>query len=175
MNIEVTAISIVDILSISTAFMLGLLFLTSKSKNNKANIFLGLFLWSLSTEVLASFLDGQEMEPPIIATGSLTLPLLFLYIIKTLDYRFKAWHILLVLPFLTEFAEIVPEAFYYIFSILLLLYILKLLKKHQRKLGDFYSDTENKTLSWIKILFMFICFSTCFGVWKTLSGYNLNL
>lgn len=174
MTIEISLLSIIDILSIATAFMLGLLFLTSKSKNNKANIFLGLFLWSLTTEVLASFLDGQETEIPVIATGLLTLPLLFLYIIKTLNFRFKGWYIVLVLPFLFEFTEIVPEPFYYIFSILLLLYILKILKKHQQKLGDFYSYTENKTLSWIKTIIYIYLFFYIFWIIEDLIGLQFE-
>lgn len=174
MTLEISPLSIIDILSIATAFMLGLLFLTSKSKNNKANIFLGLFLWSLTTEVLASFLDGQETETPIIATCLLTLPLLFLYVIKTLNYRFKSWYIVLVLPFLFEFTEIVPEPFYYIFSILLLLYILKILNKHQQKLGDFYSYTENKTLSWIKTIVYTYLFFNIFWIVEELIGLQFE-
>ncbi len=159
MIIEISPTSIFDILSISTAFMLGLLFLTSKSKNNKANVFLSLFLWSLTIEISTSFLDGQEINYTLIDTGLLTLPLLFLYVIKTLNYRFKLWYILLVIPFLTQFTNTVPTVFYYGFNVFLLLCILKILKKHKEKLGDFYSDIENKTLSWIKtIVYIYLFF-----------------
>lgn len=174
MTLEISFLSIIDLLSIATAFMLGLLFLTSKSKNNKANIFLSLFLWSLTTEVLASFLDGQETEIPIIATGLLTLPLMFLYVIKTLNYRFKGWYIVLALPFLFEFTGIIPEPFYYIFSILLLWYILKILNKHQQKLGDFYSYTENKTLSWIKTIIYIYLFFNVFWIIEDIIGLQFE-
>lgn len=174
MTLEISFLSIIDILSIATAFMLGLLFLTSKSKNNKANIFLGLFLWSLTTEVLASFLDGQETEITIISTGLLTLPLLFLYVIKTLNYKFKSWYIVLILPFLFEFIEIIPEPLYYIFSIILLWYILKILNKHQQKLGDFYSYTENKTLSWIKTIIYIYLFFNIFWIVEELIGLQFE-
>lgn len=43
MTLEISLIDIFDISSISTAFMLGLMFITFKSKNNKANVFPGVF------------------------------------------------------------------------------------------------------------------------------------
>lgn len=159
MYIEIYPEYIIDLISISTAFMLGLLFITSKSKNNKANIFLGLFLWSLASEVLGSVLEWQDIELPAIASGLLTLPLLFLYIIRTLNYRLKSWYILLIIPFITELTGIISEMVYYIAGILFMLYILHILNKHRQQLGDFYSDTENKTLSWIRsIIYIFLFF-----------------
>ncbi len=174
MNVEISPIGIFDILSMSTAFMLGLLFLTSKSKNNKANVFLGLFLWSLSSEVLASFLGGQEIKFEPISTGLLTLPLLFLYVIKTINYKLRPWYILLVIPFFTEFTGVIPGIFYYAFSIFILIYILKILEKHQQKLGDFYSDTENKTLSWIKSIVYIYLFFNVFWIVEDLIGLKFE-
>ncbi len=174
MTIEVSPISVFDILSIANALMLGVLFITSRSKNNKANIFLGLFLFSLAIEVLASFLDGQDLNLPIMDTGLLTLPLLFLYVIKTLNYRFKLWYSLLLIPFLTEFTRVIPAVFYYGFSIVLLLYILRILKRNRSKLGDFYSDIEHKTLSWIKGIIYIYLFFHVFWIIEDLVGLQFE-
>jgi hypothetical protein len=97
--VKIDVLSLFDVLSITTAFMLGLLFLTTKSKNNNANIFLWFFLWSLTTEVLQSLIDGQEIENvEMYATGALTLPLLFLYVIKTLNYKLKPAYLIFLIP-----------------------------------------------------------------------------
>lgn len=158
--IEISLINILDILSISTAFMLGLLFLTTKSKNNKANVFLGLFLWSMTSEILSNFLDRESLDFSIVNTVSLTLPLFFLYVIKTLNYKFKLIYSLFAIPLLLEVLGIDPSHFIqYGICLLLLFYILKILKNHHKRLGDFYSDIENKTLSWAKnITYVYIFF-----------------
>ncbi|MBA6156261.1 helix-turn-helix transcriptional regulator [Tenacibaculum sp. S7007] len=169
--IELSVLSVLDILSIATAFMLGLLFLTTKSKNNKANIFLGLFLWSLVTEVSQSFIDGQEIDNVnTFTTASLTLPLLFLYIIKTLNYKFKFIYLVLLIPFIWDVLGFSSEIIGYVFSFLILIYALDILKKHKVKLGDFYSDVENKTFSWVKTIIYIFLFFNVFWVIEDLVG-----
>ncbi|CAL2091445.1 helix-turn-helix domain-containing protein [Tenacibaculum sp. 190524A02b] len=174
MNIEITIVSIFDILSISTAFTLGLLFITSKSKNNKANIFLGLFLWSLSTEVFTSFIDGQEIDVSIIYSGSITISLLFLYVIKTLNHRYETWHILLITPLLDELTDIIPFFLFFTFNIFLLLYTFNILIKHLKNLEDFYSNIENRTLSWIKNIICIYLFFHSFWVIEDLIGLKFE-
>ena len=111
--VEINLFSLFDILSIATAFMLGLLFLTTKSKNNKANIFLGLFLWSLATEVLQSLIEGQEIESvEIFGAGVLTLPLLFLYVVKTLNYKLKTIYLFFLAPLFIESLGFLPIYFF---------------------------------------------------------------
>lgn len=175
--IEINILSLFDILSIATAFMLGLLLLTTKSKNNKANIFLGFFLWSLTTEVLQSLLDGQGIESlKIYATGSLTIPLLFLYIIKTLNYKLKLIYIVFLIPFFIEILGYSSTSFFYTLSLTILIYTLSILKKHKIKLGDFYSDTETKTLSWIHMIIYIFLFFHIFWIIEDLVGLqNENL
>lgn len=166
---------IIDIVSCSTAFMLGLLFITAKSNNNKANIFLGLFLWSLSAEVLETVTYGlfddenlffQELK--VFRTTLFTLPFLLLYVNQSINSAFKKWYLLLFLPgifynifyFLYEGIDIeIFKYAEYVFNIALLLYILNVLKIHKRNANAFYSDLEHKTLSWIKaIVFIFLGF-----------------
>lgn len=164
--VDFNLLTILDVLSITTAFMLGLLFITSKSDNKKANIFLGLFLWSLSVEVFESFIQSVEGGIFSVFQSSLfTIPFLVLYINKTLNRKFSWFYYLLFLP--GTFLNLgVSETVYleyieYVFNISLLIFILKMVKRHQEKIGDFYSDIENKTLSWIKmIVYIFLFFHT---------------
>jgi len=152
MILEISLIDIFDIFSISTAFMLGLMYITFKSKNNKANVFLGVFLWSLAIEVLFSFLAGQELKVPLFLSGILTLFLLFLYVIATLNYRFKTIYLLSLLPIIAEIIGILPVIISNIFGVIILVYILIILHRHQEKLGSFFSEIDNKTLSWVKTI-----------------------
>lgn len=175
MTLEVSPIDLFDIFSISTAFMLGLLFITSKSRNNRANVFLGLFLWSLSFEVLGSFLNGHQVIMPIVTSGLLTLFFLFLYIIKTLNYQVKLWYLLLVFPISTEIIGIFPVFITYVLSIFILVFILMVLKRHQQKLGDFYSETENKTLSWIKAIIYIYLFFYFFWIVEDIVGLKYEI
>lgn len=174
MNVEISPLGIVDILSISFSFMLGLLFLTSRSKNNKANKYLGLFLWALSVEVLDSFLSGQDINFEIVPAGLLTLPLLFLYIIKTLNYNLKLWYLLLIIPFLFEFFISLSVVVHYGSSIVLLAYILRILHHHKEKVGDYYSETDNKTLSWMKSIVYIYLFFYAFWITEDLVGLEFE-
>ncbi len=177
MNIEITAINIVDILSISTAFMLGLLFLTSKSRKNRANVFLGLFLWSLSIGVLISFLDGKEVELPFLSSVSaLTLPFLFLYVLKTLNQKFKPIFILLFVPFVVELLGLFQNSFIqYGVSLVILCYTLIIIQKNQKKLGDYYSDIENKTLLWMKTIIYIYFFFYAFWILEDLIALKFEV
>ncbi|CAM1351496.1 MULTISPECIES: helix-turn-helix domain-containing protein [Tenacibaculum] len=164
-TIDFSFYSILDILSISTAFMLGLLFITSKSNNKKANIFLGLFLWSLTIEIFGSFSQSvNELENYNNIQSSLfTIPFLLLYTIQTLNEKIKAYCYLLFIPgFILNFVpveNIVTKYFEYLFNILLLINITIILKKNQNRIGDFYSNIENKTFVWLKaIVYIFFTF-----------------
>ncbi len=169
--VKIDVLSLFDILSIATAFMLGLLFLTTKSKNNKANIFLGLFLWSLMTEVLQSLVDGQEIDNiEIYATGTLTLPLLFLYVINTLSYKIKPIYIVFLTPLFVEILGFSLISFFYTISLIILTYTLYILKNHKIRLGDFYSDIETKTLSWINMIVYVFLFFHVFWIIEDLVG-----
>ncbi len=157
---EISLSSIIDILSISTAFMLGLLFITSKSKNKKANLFLGSFLWSLTLEVLVPFMETINedlLNTP--NTELFTIPFLFLYINQTLNRPFSWLYSLFFIPGILANFNISISFFEYVFNISILLLIIKELKKHQQKIGDFYSDIENKTLYWMyTIVYVFLAF-----------------
>ncbi len=176
MNITVSLIDIVDILSISTAFMLGLLFLTSKSRKNRANVFLGLFLWSLAIEVLLSFLEGKNVELSfLLPIPALTLPFLFLYVLKTLNHKIKPIFGLLLVPFVLELFNISPNPFIqYGVSLFILFYTLRLLQKNKEKLGEYYSDMENKTLLWIRTIVYIFLFFYAFWITEDLIGLKFE-
>lgn len=167
MQIELSFLVIIDILAIATAFMLGLLFLTVKTENRKGNIFLGLFLWSLTIEILGTLAQNTvEKEFIIVQTSLFTILFLFLYVQQTINNDFKKWYIFLFIPgiFLNLLIWLIDEnpnirIFEYIFNIGLLLFILKTLQNHKKNVSHYYSNMEYKTLSWIKtIVFLFLGF-----------------
>ncbi|WP_442264777.1 helix-turn-helix domain-containing protein [Tenacibaculum sp. ZS6-P6] len=155
---------IIDILSIATSLMLGFLFITLKSTNKKANIFLALFLWSLCLEVFYSLTETiDEFSVTVLNTGFLTMPLLFFYVNATLNKQKSFYLLVLFLPwfltviFFTE-NEYIKYA-EYIFNITILILILKKIKEVQIRVKDFYSEIENKTLTWIRtIVFIYLFF-----------------
>lgn len=174
---DLNIVSIVDVLSIATAIMLGFLFVTLKSKNRKANVFLGAFLWALAIEVLESFLESvsfEEVEIQIIQTTLATIPLLLLYVQSTLKFKFKVVYLLLFLPFiisnLIDFPEEFIKFFEYIFNLILLFVILKSIKEHQNKITDYYSDIENKTLLWIQTIVYIFLFFHIFWILEDIIG-----
>lgn len=164
-TIELNFFTVLKILSTSTSFMLGLLFLTSKSKNNKANVFLGLFLWSLAVEVFGSFMEISYIKKiSYINLDLLTIFFLFLYVIKTFHYTLKPIYILLIIPFLLVFFNVIPSFIHYVFNMLLLICIIKLIRGHQQKLRIYYSNIENRTLTWVKTIVYILLFFHFFWI-----------
>lgn len=163
MQLELHFTNIIDLFSFTTAFMLGLLFLSIKSNNRKANIFLALLLWSLSLEVLNVLIENIESSFPMILTSLFTLPLLLFYILKTINKNIHPSIYLILLPgialnFIYDNLLIWHLA-EYIFNLAILAYSLVLLKKHSVEVNNFYSDLENKSLQWIRIiLYVFLAF-----------------
>jgi len=163
MNFELHIINIVDLLSISTAFLLGLVFVFVKSKKNKSNIFLGLFLWSLTLEVFTTLVSSLDYDAHMLDSSTFTIPLLCLYIVSVLGYRIHLWYGLLLLPCISQVIDILPFSLDWICNIGVLCFILYVLASHNKKIGAYYSDIENKTLSWIKgIVYVYLFFH---GLW----------
>ncbi len=160
MTLDLSLISIIDVLSVSTALMLGFLFFTVKSDNKRANLFLGLFLWSLTIEILDTVLQGFSEELNMgMSTVLFTIPLLLLYVNQTVKNELVKWYVLLFIPGILinalDYLEIDMEIFLffdYVFNISILLHILKILNQHKGNVSNFYSDLEHKTLSWIKTI-----------------------
>ncbi len=177
MNLEITFFSFIDIISFSTALMMGLLFINNKTKNLKANIYLSLFLWSLSIEILGSLASYAIFMPlnfyfNVIVTSAYlcTIPLLFFYVIKTIDKTISRKASVLFLPSIVVLLlSLIPSIWDvvlkstvfigYLFNGTILFYTYIRLNKHGVKVKNYYSDIENKTLKWIKsILYIFAIF-----------------
>ena len=174
-------LSIIDVLSIATSLMLGFLFVTLKSKNQKANWFLGLFLWSLAIEVLRTFLESvefEEIEIHVLQTSLATISLLFLYVRQTFNLTVNFKYILLFIPFiivnLFSFPEEITKWFEYFFNSILLVLLLKDLKHHQVNIKDYYSDIENKSLNWIKTIVFIYLFFYAFWIIEDILGIANN-
>lgn len=184
MSLELSIDSIVDILTLATALMLGFLFLTVKTENKKANLFLGLFLWSLTIEVLGVLTQSiSEDVFNIPITGLFTILFLFLYVNQTINNTLKKWYLLLFIPGVVingiNYLNIdinLLEIFDYIFNIFLLVYILNTLKQHKNNISNYYSDLEHKTLSWIKtIVFIYLGFHVLWIVEDIISFKNEDI
>lgn len=166
-------LSIVDILSISTAFMLGILFTFSKTKNRKANIFLGLFLWSLSLEVLGSFLESaQGISFAIPNTTLFTIPFLLFYVRKTLDLKINFYYLFLFIPGIVINFYPIEHFIEYLFNIPILIFVLMMLKTHRSLLGEYFSALENKTLAWIKTIVFIFLFFHFFWIAEDIVGFQ---
>jgi len=175
MEFDINLFSIADILSCSTALMLGFLFFTSKSYNKRANIFLGLFLVSLSIEVLGTLIEFIDDDLYLPDTSLFTIPFLFFYVIFTINYKKrKLFSLLFLLGIISNIFD-VDVLFYiatYIFNISVLLYILYILKVHKSAVNNYYSDIEFKTLKWIKlIVFIYLGFNLLWII-EDIIGWN---
>ena len=170
-----------ELLSGFSAIMIGLLFLTVKSKNRIANIFLVIFLWCLAWLILTGLYfdygDYKQIEVAEILDFNPVLflfPALFLYIIITINKSFNYWYLLLFLPGVVfnsipfqenSILDIIDILLFPIISLTLMVIAFRILIKHNKKAENYYSELEYKTLSWIKsiiitvfILHFFIIF-----------------
>ena len=157
---------------LSNSTVLGLAFLVAKSSNRRANIFLGLFFWSIACNSLNDLLsefqinEGLGVSLFIVEPFLLNLPLLFLYLLATMNKEIRTWHFLLFLPgvlhnvliragglFLEEGVTTIFETIVYFLEIVLLVYAYSLLQYHHKRIVHYYSDLENKTLTWLKSIF----------------------
>lgn len=148
------------------SLMIGLLFLTIQSKNKKGNIYLGLFLLSISINLLNDFINEFDISRFIFEPFLFILPLLFFYLLVTTNKKVREWHYLLILPgvihnlFLhfphvfTKNTITIYETTIYLLEIILTVYAFKILQNHYKSLSNYYSDFEYKTLKWLKSIFV---------------------
>ncbi len=159
----------------STTAFLGILFFTIKSENRKANIFLGLFLWSIAIHIYNDFLYDSFFNhyahhirflfEPLL----LTIPFLFFYLLATINWDIKTGYYSLFVPgivhnlllysddrVLPENGLTIYETTFYILGIVLIVIAIQILHKHQKNISDYYSDIEHKSLLWLRRLFILI-------------------
>ena len=156
----------------SNAIVLSILFFSIKSKNKKANTYLGLFLLSIVVQIFNDFLSELPIEEElgislfIVEPFLFVLPFLFFYLLTTINKKIENWHYLLFIPgivhnvllhadgfFLTENTVTNYEATIYFLEIALMFYAFRILQNHEEKLADFYSDLDSKSLTWLKSIF----------------------
>lgn len=176
-----------NLLSGFSAIMIGLLFLTVKSKNRIANIFLVLFLWCLSwlilTDILYIFYDEELLESyPVFKFNSVLflVPSLFLYIIITINKSLNKWCLLFFLPGIIDnvfpfeehsLIDNVFDAFSIAINFILLILAFRTLTKHKKEVANFYSVLEQKTLSWIKSIIIIVFVLLLFSIFGEIADY----
>ncbi|MDN5204656.1 helix-turn-helix domain-containing protein [Fulvivirgaceae bacterium BMA10] len=169
MIFKVSPITLLEIVSCSLAVMLGLLFLTRKFNNRRANIFLGIFLFSLAIEIVSPIIDAinelnqTNLDFPF--TSSLfTLPLLLFYIVFTINKEInKKWYLLflpgIVINLASVHDHIYLRQFEYAFNAALLFWMINIIKSHGHRVLDYYSSTEHKLIKWLyTIIVIFLLF-----------------
>jgi len=188
MQITLDFIQFFDLLSFTTAFVLGLLFIF---KSPKANVYLGIFLFSLGLEVFQVFCATiAEYNTFSVETSSLvSLPSLvfLLFYVQHNIYGCitkKSWGLLIIGVVLTvltpsiigESDAIFLRIIDYIFNLFIILYIFKMLFKHKKSVINYYSELELKTLSWIKtILYIYLGFYLLWITEDIVSLFNQEL
>ena len=161
LEMEINVFTLVDVFSIATAVMLGVLFLTVKSENRRANIFISLFLICLSCEVLSVLMESiTENEIRLVQSSLFTMPFLLLYSKQTINSPIRYYYYLLFLPGIIF--NIIGETIIlveYCFNIFILLYINNFLKKHKQRVENYYSNLELLSLKWMRVIvFIFLGF-----------------
>lgn len=172
MVIENLFLVFINMFVFSNALVLGFLFLISRSKNKKGNVFLGLFLWCIAINLFNDFhiifsIEGRlGVSLFIVEPFLFTLPFLFFYLLVTINKKIENSHYLLFVPgivhnvllhfdglFLIENIVTNYEATIYFLEIVIMIYAFRILQNHEEKLVDFYSDLDNKSLTWLKSIF----------------------
>jgi len=171
MQFTLEFIQIIDLMAFTTAMILGFVFLFKSPESNR---YLGLFLLSLSIEIMQVFgsvlseINSFNIDIPI-HTSLLTMVFLLFYVQQNIsgNIQKKLWVLILPAIIFNIVLQLFPfenEPIWlrfveYAFNIGTIVYTFKLLKRHENNVVNYYSDLEQKTLWWIKsILFVFIGF-----------------
>ena len=162
---------LINTVTVGASFMIGLLFLSAHFKNKRGNIYLGLFLWNLSYMQLSEIEGDNFLSTLEIPFESILFILVFLffYLLKTINKPIKKWYWLLFIPGIVMNIVLITSTdtegirdrigvlnIFYFFNLVLVLYVLKILRNHKKKVNNYYSNVEQKTLSWLKSLIYFI-------------------
>ncbi len=159
-----------EVFIFTNAIFLGVLLSLRPSRIKHANLFLSLFLFSLSLELLPDIL---EEEGYFLETSFLTVPLLFLYVKQLASAKVRLGHYLLLIPALLSnvlveilppespdiLVEILVQIPFYTFNLYLLFSMNKSISEHQRSLEDRFANLESRTLNWVKgLVWIFLSF-----------------
>ena len=183
MGVEELIQVFINMFVLSNALLLSLLFLIVKSKNKKANVFLGIFLLSIAFQIFNDFIGELPIEEEfgismfIIDPFLFALPILFFYLLTTINKMIDNWHYLLFIPgiihnlllhfggfLLSENWLSIYEPIFYFSEILLIVYAFRILQVHKKNISDFYSELEHKSLTWLKSIFMLVILMHLFNI-----------
>lgn len=155
----------------TNGIFLGLLLLIQRSELRKANVFLALFLFSLSLELAPDLFEEENF--PLPETSFFTVPLLFLYaqrVIKgQLNRKQRLWLLpgVLVNLLMMVTGEFEPSMMvitlmiipFYAFNLYLLFSLQKQISRHQQQLKEQYANLDTRTLSWMRgLVLIFLVF-----------------
>ena len=159
--------TIIDLVTFGSSIMFGILFFSSKIKNNSGTFYLSLFLFCIGYITFKGIVyDIYEREIFQFDVSLFFLVFLFFYLNKTIGRILNYWWYLLFVPgilinltiyfknlnqilILIHFHEI-----FYLFNLFLLVYFFKILHVHNSLVKEFYSNIESKTLSWLKLILL---------------------
>lgn len=150
------------------SLFLGILFIAVKAKNKKANLYLAVFLLLHCVNILNNFFGEFEnlfefnfvFEPILFV-----FPVLYFYLISTVNAPNKFWYYIFYLPgiilnlminsryVLSEKLIVNSEIIFYVIEMVIPIIAYRLLLNHNKNILNYYSEIENKTLSWIKNIF----------------------
>ena len=161
-----------EVFIFTNGLFLGVLLLIQRSELRKANLFLALFLISLSLEIAPDLFEEENF--PIPETSFFTVPLLFLYaqqIIKG-QIRWPQWLWLLpglvvnIITLVMSVGEpsmlviiilIIP---FYAVNLFLLFKLKAQIALHQLQLKTQYTNLDARTLSWMRgLVLIFLIFN----------------
>ncbi|TAJ06843.1 AraC family transcriptional regulator [Marinilabiliaceae bacterium JC017] len=165
--------SLFNLFGFIIALVLGFLFLFNKSENRQANVYLSCFMLSLSLEILGVVVEALVFEHVeqvnLIITSLFTIPFLFFYVTRTINKTVSNWAIMLFLPGIV--ANVIwfagedftnnkwSQVIEYVFNGTVLLFLLNIVRAHERTLGQYYAELESKSMAWIKtIVYLFLAF-----------------
>lgn len=191
------SIEIIQLIILGNSILLGLLFFSIPSKNKEANVYLGLFLLCIGLSIYNDIFGGIIIEnytdEVFIVIEPFLFQLIFLifYQFKAIYLKIKKWYYLAFIPgiihnailnlnFISQ-SEInlsVYEYSVYFFEVLLLLLTFNNFRHHRNNIKKYYSEIENKSLLWLKELYILIIsfhFLSIFSEVLDLIGFNTSI
>lgn len=161
--------TIIDLVTFGSSIMFGILFFSSKIKNNSGNFYLSLFLFCLGYITFKGIVyDIYEREIFQFDVSLFLLVFLFFYLNKTIGRILNYWWYLLFVPGvlinLTTYFKNLNQILilihfhqiFYLFTLFLIVYFFKILHVHNSHAKEFYSNIESKTLSWLKLILLIV-------------------
>ncbi|WP_299107395.1 helix-turn-helix domain-containing protein [uncultured Tenacibaculum sp.] len=158
-----------DMLSTFSGITIGILLFTLKVKEQKGNIYLVLFILSLSIGFLEDIIEDRNLGmisdhvTLLIETDFFIIPSIFLFMLTVARKNISRFWLLLYVPGIVlnlthfgdpELGEILHAFFYLFLNIPLLIYSFRILRKFKLKLESYYSNVESKSITWVKTIMM---------------------